>query len=376
MDEVERLRERIRLLEARLAERVEPPRFVAGEDDDVLRTLVDHLREVLFVRDPIKNRILFVSPVFEEIWGVPRQALYDNPHAFSAPVVPEDREAVMAAVRAQNEGVPFDLEYRIRTARGDIRWIFARTFFVERNGQPYRVVGLAEDITERKRAQESLLSLQADLSRQVEQRTAELRASLAEKELLLREIHHRVKNNLQLVSSLLYLQRERTPDAEARAALDASSERIQAIAYAHAALHQSSELSRVDLESYAEQIAGRLSSVFAEPALRVTVTSSEQIELPLDKAVPFGLVLNELLTNAHKHAFPGRPRGLVEVRVGRDGDLVTVTVQDDGVGLDPSALDRSETLGMRLVRTLVEQLEGSLSIHGAEGTRFEIRFRG
>lgn len=374
--ELEALRARIADLEAQLAR---PLHALTRDDADVegaevLRTLVDNVREVFFVRDRATGKMLFASPVFEEIWGISREVLYDDPRAFTAAVLPEDRAQVVERLRLQDEGVPFCGEYRIRDAKGEVRWIFARTFFVQREGLD-RLVGIAEDITARKKAETEVLRLKEDLERLVTERTAQLRASLTDKEILLREVHHRVKNNLQLVSSLLYLQSRNLADAAAQRALADSRDRIAAIAMVHDHLYRSTGLERVELDQYVGTLVMSLADTMSALSRKVQITRKiDGVQLPIDRAIPCGLIVNELLTNAVKHAFIDGRHGhiLVEGTRAPDG-RITVRVADDGIGLsrDPST---SPTLGLQLVRTLVEQLDGELEVDVTEGTSFRIRF--
>lgn len=356
-----------------------PPEQViigASEDADVLQVLVNNLREVLFVRDPSAGKMLFVNPVFEELWGISRQQLYDQPRSFLDAVVPEDRPKVLEALRRQDQNeIPFELEYRIRNTAGEIRYIYARSFFVHRGAKLHRVVGLAWDLSARRRAEEDLLCLQKSLEEQIASRTAELERSLAEKDLLLDELNHRVKNNLQIVSSLLRLQAAQTVDPAARAVLEQSRARIHTISLAHQHLYSSQNMNRVDLGVYAKTIATDVatSHCLAGVALS-TRCEAKRLDLPIDRAVPFGLLLNELLTNAYRHAFPeGHGRLTVSLSQPSFGE-VRLEVADSGIGFDAGKSEEVTTLGLRMVRALVTQLNGELAIDGSEGTTVRVRF--
>jgi PAS domain S-box-containing protein len=221
------------------------------------------------------------------------------------------------------------------------------------------VLAILRDITERKKAEERI------------------NRSLEEKELLLKEIHHRVKNNLQVVSSLLDLEASQQQQPEAVAALQHSQFRIQAIALVHQQLYQSRDLSSIELASY---LQGLVEAVFqsAGPAaerveLRMAV---DPVPLPLDQAVPCGLIVNELLLNCIKHAFPGDSGGEVFV-TGRllPGDVVSLSVRDTGIGI-PTVLDpeTGPTLGLHLVRALTRQLRGTFEICNHNGADMRISF--
>jgi PAS domain S-box-containing protein len=204
---------------------------------------------------------------------------------------------------------------------------------------------------------------------------ARLRTSLAEKEVMLKEIHHRVKNNLQVISSLFSLQSSSLTDETANALLTESRMRVRSMALIHEKLYQSSDLSRIDFAEYIHGLVRYLIPAY-EPANQVTFhIQAEEVRLSLNCAVPCGLIVNELVSNALKHAFPdGRP-GTVKVSASGDGDQIRLIVADDGVGL-PAGQDvlEGDTLGLQLVQSLVGQLEGSLTLSGEQGTRCEITF--
>ena len=205
----------------------------------------------------------------------------------------------------------------------------------------------------------------------------QLRASLQEKEVLLKEVYHRVKNNLQVVCSLLDLQADALADPQARAVFDDCQRRIQAMALAHEALSQSSSLARVHVGDYARRLAAdllRAQSIEVE-RLRLTIETDE-VWLPVEKAVPCGLILNELLTNCVKHAFPGGRAGEICLDVRADaGAQVTLAVGDDGVGFPPAVDFRhTDSLGLQLIHLLTEQLGGTVTLEQRGGTAVTLRF--
>jgi PAS domain S-box-containing protein len=204
-----------------------------------------------------------------------------------------------------------------------------------------------------------------------------IRDQLAEKVVMLKEIHHRVKNNLQVVSSILRLHEKHVTDPVARAAFEASQGRVRSIALLHEKLYQSRDLGSVDLGAYAGSLTTALIRTHGDNVSRVEVdVESAGVHVPIDLAAPCGLILNELLTNAFKHAFVGRPGpGRLTIRVCREGNDITLTVADDGVGL-PAGFDIMETssLGMFLARTLAEQLHGTIELATDHGTRCTLRF--
>jgi two-component sensor histidine kinase len=202
---------------------------------------------------------------------------------------------------------------------------------------------------------------------------AALRRSLAERETLVKEVHHRVKNNLEVIDSLLHLQADALPDAAVRAALCDTSNRVHAIAEIHRLLYGAADLNAVDMGAYVEALVHFLVEVSATDRRRITtVIAAQPLSLDLRRAVPLGLWLNELVTNALKHAFPGDRVGTVWIDLENQGESIEVRVRDDGVGA-PTTPSR-DTLGMQLVRILAQQLGGALHLDVSAGTAFRLRF--
>ncbi len=217
------------------------------------------------------------------------------------------------------------------------------------------------------------------IMRDVTQRTLDderLKASLREKEILLEEVHHRVKNNLQVVSSMLGLQARSLSDEETRIALRESQHRIQSMALLHECLYQSDDLARIDFANYLEKLTDQLFHSYG-PTDHVTLrTKLAPLQLDMDAAVPCGLIVNELLSNTLKYGFPNNRSGEVRVELAQAGpNSVKMTVADNGVGL-PADIDwhASRTLGLRLVRTLAQQLHAVVELNRKNGVAFSITF--
>jgi PAS domain S-box-containing protein len=224
-------------------------------------------------------------------------------------------------------------------------------------GNPLAVVTVCEDITTRKETE------------------ARLRASLAEKDVLLKEIHHRVKNNLQIISSLLNLQMKKITEAKTRAELNATRNRIRSMALIHAKLYQSQNLSQINFAEYIEEFSRQLRSLYNVNPNRVKlVLDIDAVYLDVDVAIPCGMIVNELLTNALKYAFPEQRSGEIRVVLRAEAAATVLSVEDNGVGLS-SEIDLAEvdTLGLQLVRGLAQQLNGTVTIEQNGGTRVVIR---
>jgi PAS domain S-box-containing protein len=205
-----------------------------------------------------------------------------------------------------------------------------------------------------------------------------IQASLKEKEVLLKEVHHRVKNNLQVVSSLLYLQSISADKTDPQNALRESCNRIRSMALIHEKLYKSDDVSTIDFASYLKTLVNDLLYSFGVESDRINlVYDLDEVSLGIDTAIPCGLIVNEAVSNAFKYAYPGGGHG--ELRIGlrvTDGESCRLTVADDGVGL-PAGIDprNTESLGLRLITTLVDQLEGSFEFVRGGGTKFSMAFK-
>ncbi|MGD0282611.1 MAG: histidine kinase dimerization/phosphoacceptor domain -containing protein [Dissulfurispiraceae bacterium] len=218
---------------------------------------------------------------------------------------------------------------------------------------------LHTEISERKQAEEKL------------------KRTLAEKETLLREIHHRVKNNMAVVSSLLSLEARKIKDATVKALFEESQQRVKAMALVHEKLYQTKDLSSINFEDYIRSIISEIISLYRIDTNAIfTVINIVDIELDLEAAVPCGLIINELLTNAFKHAFPDNRRGVLSVNFSKTDHAYTLAIKDNGVGL-PEGFDYKEasTLGLQLVNVLTGQLNGTLQIRSDKGTEVVVTFK-
>jgi len=354
---------------------------------------VSDLEKGLFRQvNPAWTRVLGYAP--EEIIGRPWQEF----------VHPEDHAATAAASGGAVAGEEVrGFVNRWRTKEGGWRWL-------SWNAQPDRTLGVAyavaRDVTgEREAAQqlraaneelaamneelassnEELAAMNEEMTSSNEELVAEmqrrstaeerLRASLAEKEVLLKEIHHRVKNNLQVVSSLLGLQAGTVEDPAVLTLFEEGKNRIASMALVHEELYRSDDLSRVGLRQYLDKLVRRLAGSLAGDAAVDLVLDLGDIHLNVDTAIPCGLLVNELVTNALKHGLAGRAAVRLEVRTRLDQGRVFLRVADDGPGF-PAQIDfrGTESLGMQLVVHLAEQLQGELDLEPGPGCAFSLTF--
>ena len=215
--------------------------------------------------------------------------------------------------------------------------------------------GVQSDITNRKRIEE------------------EVARQLGEKETLLREVHHRVKNNIAAIKGLLSLQAGSATSAEARSVLEDAVARVQSMADLYDSLLLTGEYREVSMKEYIEALVGHIVDVFPESTGIAVETRVDELTMDPKNAVSVGIILNELMTNAIKYAFPGRERGSILVTVESAGGVATLTVQDNGVGIDDQS-DRATGFGLTLVRMLANQLAGTFAIESGSGTRSVLTF--
>ncbi|MGV8039243.1 MAG: PAS domain S-box protein [Thermoanaerobaculaceae bacterium] len=289
-----------------------------------------------------------------------------GPELFFSFVHPDDIEDLQARWREALRIGILDTEFRIVRADGQERWLAGKGHFTFEGGasgaggRAVRFMGVNFDITERKQAE------------------AGIRAALKEKEVLLKEIHHRVKNNLQIIASMLNLQLSFVADDAARGPLIDSQNRVKTLALIHEKLYGSSDLARIPLDAYVSELASFVHDSFGSRARSVTLdVEVEAIELEIGVAIPVALILNELIANALKHAFPSGGEGRVVVGLHRvEARSYELSVKDDGIGF-PAGLDphNSATLGLQLVSDLAAQVGGDLAVHRDGGTCFVLSFR-
>ena len=229
---------------------------------------------------------------------------------------------------------------------------------VNSKGKVTEISLVAHDITEKKLTEKEVLN------------------SLKEKEVLLKEVHHRVKNNLQVISSILNLQSSFVTDEATLDILEESRNRIRSMAIIHENLYQTSNFSSINFSNYLSNLTNDLISTYQVQEDKIELKLDlQEVAIALDQAIPCGLMINEIITNALKYAFPNNMKGTVLISMREEKEIVTLCVEDNGIGL-PKGFNylESETLGLQLVATLVEQLEGTLILESDKGTKFLITF--
>ena len=305
------------------------------------------------------EEIQIVNHAFEELFGYRSEEVHGLD--INRIIVPDGRmDEARELSRLTYRGQSADLTTQRITKSGELVDVMIYGVPVTVEGRTIAIFGMYVDITDRKRAEE------------------EVRRSLREKEVLLSEIHHRVKNNLAVITGLLSLQANETEDEVAREIMQESQMRVHSIALIHEKLYQNEDLSHISFDIYLEELVDAILGSISASKKNISVEiSAQQVHLTINEAIPCGLILNELLTNAFKHAFEGREEGTVNISLKQDGSEIRLRVEDDGVGF-PEGLRPSETnsLGLTLIHTLARQI----SAQGAflevdEGTCYEMTFR-
>jgi PAS domain S-box-containing protein len=320
-------------------------------------SFMNHSPALAFIKDS-QSRILYINNTCQQMWGVtlPQCLGKDNrqlwPEEVAARLSAHDKE-----VMERGEASQMVEEVSLRNGR-TVQILTFRFPFSDGDGQGL-LGGVSIDISEQTRAQRALSS------------------ALAAKGLLLRELHHRVKNNLQIISSLLTMQAESLQDPAARQAFEDCQKRVQCMALIHERLNRDDDPDQLDFHEYVETLARDLFYSYGVDSERIQLRFElDPVTLGLNQAIPCGLILNELLTNCLKYAFPDGRSGEVAVKLLRgDGEVLKLTVADDGVGL-PAEFDwqRSQSLGIRIMNILARQLDGTVESQPGAGTEFTLTF--
>lgn len=354
------LRELNRTLEAQVTERTE----AAETERRLLDAILDALPVAVIIADP-GGRLTRMNRACEKVWGLaPLSASIDEYREWvgfwpdSGRRI-EPHEWAMSRALLHGEICPGELLEFERFGDRSRCFIMNSAAPVRgRDGAIIAGVVASMDVTNRITLEE------------------QIQASLLEKEVLLKEIHHRVKNNLQIISTLLDLQSEHTQDPRALEMFEESRGRVKAMALIHDRLYRSKDMASVKFDQYISQLAGSLYQAYkvssADIVLRVSVSVPS---IPIDVAIPCGLLLNELISNCLKHAFKDGAGGLIKVALHIQGGSNVLSVADNGAGL-PAGIDfrNSTSFGLQLVNILVEQLRGEVELKSDRGAEFIIRF--
>jgi len=335
------------------------------ESEEKYRALAHNAMDGIYIINP--EGFEYVNPAFEEIFGYKAEEVCHKDFNFFDLIYPEDRKIIAEREIARKKGKRLPSMYLFRVMTKDRKLKHVEVNTVPLPGKKVRILGILRDIKERMQAEK------------------QVKASLREKEVLLRELHHRVKNNMQVISSILNLQSSRIKDKNVLEMFKKSRDRIRSMALIHEKLYQSKDFARIDLARYVQSLASHLfHSYNVDPNVVRLKTDVEDVFLDINTAIPCGLIINELVSNSIKHAFPkGRARGdkgkvrgeiLISVHSDKNGQT-TLLLADNGMGL-PKDFDirKTKSLGLQLVNDLANQLEGSIKLQRRRGTAFRITF--
>ncbi len=325
--------------------------------EEKYRTLAENAQDMIYIIN-LEDRVEYVNKysadLFEqkpdELIGKLRQNL------FPMEISEIQRARIDKAVEKQSA---VRSESKISFPKCEM-WLDTRLIpLKDKHNKIYGVMGISRDITLQKSIEDAL------------------RSSLKEKDLLLREIHHRVKNNMQIISSLINLQSDYAPDEKTVKMFDDSKNRIRSMALIHEKLYQSDDLSLIDFSNYIKNLTSKLLEFYGLKTRLITINViSEDITLNIDTAIPCGLIINELVSNSIKHAFHEEKGGNITIEMYEMDGCYMLSVEDDGVGF-PEEIDfrQSESLGLQIVQTLTLQLGGEIKLQNNGFTRFTIRFK-
>ena len=327
------------------------------------RSLIENVPDVIYTLDQELN-YTSINPAGERFYGMTKEELIGkNLETIIAPrlsAMGMENSREMRREKIEQGGITtYQLDMKLADGSDGIVEVVS-WFTYDNNNQPNGTQGILRDITERILSEEKV------------------KASLQEKEILLKEIHHRVKNNLQVISSLLYLQSRKSRDENVQTMFLESQNRIASMALIHEKLYQSTDLAHLSFVEYVRDMAGPLFHAYGVEHAQVTLAVEDNgLALDINNAVPCGLIINEIVSNSLKYAFPDQRAGKISITLSLESDeRFNLTLSDDGAGLPADFQQRSAaSLGSKLIERLVEQIHGKVErSSSAQGTRYVISF--
>lgn len=333
------------------------------ESEQQLKNVLDNSKDVIYKLDLNTRKYVFVSPAIETMLGYKQDNFTNGGVTFILSIMhPEDRGRMSEIVQKYDHLEDGDFlpttEFRLQDADGNWKWVSnVRSLIRDKHGESKAIVGSVRDISTQKEQEEKI------------------KESLNEKELLLKEIHHRVKNNLAIISSLLELQKDGVSE-DIQQILSSSQARIKSIAKVHQKLYESTTLSDIPLDVYITELIDEIEKAYTskEKVIDIIVDVAP-LKVNINDAIPIGLILNELINNAFKHAYKGLQSGVLKVTLQKRSDEINLFVESDGNKMDGDYKStQSDSLGMTLIEILVKRINGRLEIDQDEWTRFKIFF--
>lgn len=322
----------------------------------LFNTLMDQVPVPIFFKDR-DGRLLRVNPAYAEFvgWEHPEELVGRSDEDLFPEEFTAGQRALEERIMESGQGVENNLEEHPQ-GDGTSRWYLVTKMPWEgKDGSAVGIVGISREVTEEIEAKERL------------------QRALKDREVLLREVHHRTKNNLQLVVSMLNLQQHVLVAESAREALDQAKSRVHSMAMLHEHLHKSPDVGQLKLGDYLEAVVAHATGL-ARSGLSLSVeTKSDGCLVDLEQAVHIGLIVNELVTNAVKHAFPDQDQGAIVLTVREEVEEVLISVEDNGKGMVSGGLADHGSMGMQIVNALTEQIGATIALEGDHGTRWLLR---
>ncbi len=325
--------------------------------EETYRTLAENAKDIIFIIS-LEDRVEYVNKFAANILGFEPEDIVGKlrQNLFPMDISEKQRKSIDKAIETQS---PVRSEIKMALPRGEM-WLDTNIIpLKDKNDKIFAVMGISRDVTSQKNTE------------------AALRSSLNEKEVLLKEIHHRVKNNMQIISSLINLQSDYATDKSTIKMFEDSKHRIRTMALIHEKLYMSEDISLINFSKYIESLTTKLLEFYSLKSRLITLkVISDDITMDIDSAIPCGLLINELLSNSIKYAFPDGREGNIIINMHIKDGYYVLSVEDDGIGF-PKEIDfmNPSTLGLQIVQTLTQQLDGKIELETNGFTRFKISFK-
>ena len=326
------------------------------ESEEKFKNLAEKSPNMIFINQ--EGRLVYVNKICEETMGYKRKEFYASDFEFLNLMAPESREKAKNSFLKNMSGKDIGpLEYTIITRKGERIEALIATKIILYKGKS-AILGIVTDISKGKRTEE------------------QLKKALNDNNILLREIHHRVKNNMQIISSLLRIQARNIKNKKLHEAFKTCQNRIRSMALIHEKFYKSEDLTRIELDKYIKDLILHLFHTYGiNPDVIKLDTEMENVHIEINRAISLGLIVNELVSNSLRHAFPYGKKGKIRIRLQNTlNNKFKLVISDNGVGIPNIDFSNAKSLGMQLVNDLVRQIDGHMDIKREGGTFFQITF--
>lgn len=342
------------------------------ESEELYRTLVETTNDLIFKVD-LEGNFLFLNNTVRKLFGRSPESFIGSSLIDLLEESEVDRIQKDFGILSKGKHID-NAVYRIKIPSNTSEpFQISASPLLNSEGNVIAILGIARNISEQVAAKQLL----EERAQNLEDLTTELESSLQEKEILLKEIHHRVKNNLQIISAITAFHAQTVKEEENKQTFQEYQQRIKALAKIHELLYRSDDLARVDLEDYLRGLIQNLKlSYNINPALIKVEIIVDQIKINLSKAMHIGLIVNELVSNAFKYAFPDNQKGKITIRFAKKDKEVHLQIEDTGIGMKKQMkLTRPKSMGLRIVATSTKQLKGTINLKVNGGTQWHLIFQ-